>query len=89
MTRHNWYFSASENAYACLEASRVKRKGATCLNCGTTIKSIDIHRFEVKKGLTFRNGYADVFYDLDLYWHEELRPMAALAGLIEEANDSA
>ena len=82
MTRHNWKFvgmGTSRATHICVGESQatVYRSGANCFGCGAEIP----YDVDWKKDARMRD------LSLDAMWAKELRPMAALCLMVEEASE--
>ena len=96
VAKHNWFFEPSVNRYLCvafhnLPSANISR-ATDCEGCGAMVSLDEIYRYEgrnrINSNLHSRNARYPRTKELDTIdklWHEELRPMADLVGLVEEA----
>ncbi len=87
-TRHNWadYVNATET-YECSSNHREGDGEVDCYGCGAVIDLDQLLAYEYDHMQQARAPWHRRNVDrlLDLLWHEELRPMAELVCLVEEA----
>ncbi len=81
MTRHNWELigiRTSDAYHLCVDESRVTAYSAraNCYGCGAKIPLDTVWRTDKTR----------IDLSLDAIWAKELRPMAGMACLIEEAD---
>ena len=75
IVRHNWV--SDRAGYSCIyKELAAPRDDANCYGCDANIP---------REGWWF--GWSDSDSSLDRIWHEELRPMAGLCCMVEEADD--
>ena len=73
IVQHNWMWTIDRRFQCCGADHFRKPDGAQCIGCGALLPV----------------WFADTYNEMDRLWHEKYRPMAALCGLVEEANDQA
>ena len=82
MTRHSWSHASADIMECRKSASSIwARAMVDCNGCGATVPA---DRIYVYKGMTGEQ----LRHEADTLWHNELRPLAGLVKMVEEANDS-
>ena len=86
IVRHGWVYSKESSAWVCMGLQPVSTKYYDCFGCGVSISRSEHSRNRSTENPLWwgNNTGASV---LDKLWHEKLRPMAALACLVEEASE--
>ena len=85
IVRHNWCFLGAE--YACARRTPLDAD-AECFGCGATAKLSELIREEDRTDAGF-GVPLDIMQTLDLIWHRDLRPLAELCCMVEEADGQA
>ena len=99
ISQHNWFFDPQLEGYECVSFRDLpvanQRRMTDCKGCGAKVSISEVRRYERRNWLPMNLHSRSARYPrtteletMDKLWHEELRPMAELCSLVEEANGS-
>ncbi len=95
ISKHNWFYESSISGYRCSvrrNVPDVRGRWQNCFGCGAEVSIDEVYQYEGRNQInsslhsrSARYPRAKELETIDKLWHEELRPMADLVGLVEEA----